>query len=190
MCLYVEVWRALVELAWEKKLPAIREAHERRAARDGRLTVWLGGPGKANPEMYEVRLSLQRLLTEFNCDVKLSEDLTDSRWDRLEDITARELAEIETFELVVLIAASVGSCAEAIEFAWSNHIAKKLWVYFPVEHQEGYVFRSLSGHHGLLTEASMFELSQPTNPALAMRIIDRALAVQAERGRIRDRAGN
>jgi hypothetical protein len=93
------------------------------------------------------------------------------------DLASKEINEVDALDLVIILAASPGASAEAIEFANLNYISPKLFVFIPREYRHGYVYRSLnSSKHRIVTENSLFSLKKARryDPEIVLKVFAEA----------------
>ncbi len=148
---YEQIVNDLEELKQERYHPTIKE--RRKTIREKiDITIWLGGPGPQS-DLYIIRNMIRDLLENEGFEVVFSEELPDRS-----DLAGKELEEIEAMsDIVIILAVSTGSSAEAIEFAQHHHLKKKIYVYLPEEYNDGYVYRSLD-HKRLIDDRATFSL--------------------------------
>lgn len=170
-----ELWNDEIKKSFELLLPGVHKLREKRKA-EVKLKIWLGGPGAAS-ELYVVRETIANLLKTENCEVHFSESYSGGA-----DLPDKELEEIESSNMAIIIAITPGASAEAVEFANHNSVHNKLFVYVPKEYENGYVVRSLFGKHGLILEDSFFSLEnlRKSDAELAKKIINRAIDCRSD----------
>ncbi len=151
----IENWESEF-LEYENQLHQDVRRTQQNANNIANFTIWLGGPGSDNP-LFRLRDLTRKFLENRGYEVMISEECPEGA-----DIASKEIQEIFSHKIVFIIAISVGSCAECIEFAYQK-IPEKLNIYFPEEYQESYVFRSLFGKHSLIREESLFSLENFKN---------------------------
>ncbi len=143
----------------------LQEIHKREAELPGPLVnliksnvkkfkVWLGGP-KSGDELYYLRENIGYVLTQYGFTVIIRDkDFKNSNWYSILK------AEVLDSDLAIILAITPGSSAEAIEFANIREIKNKLWIYTFDSYSDGYVYKLLESHHGLIRDDSRFSLEE------------------------------
>jgi len=162
-------WEAQIDTCLEQLHPQVRKFRE-QIKRETVVTIWLGGPGRDH-KLFFLRNLVGELLKKDNFKIFFSEDFLGGG-----DLASKEIEEVEALDLTIILSITPGASAEAIEFAYLPHIRHKLWVYFPEEYKNGYVFRSLFGRHRLIAADSLFSLKnfEQYDSELAVKIWNRA----------------
>jgi hypothetical protein len=145
-----------------------------------RIPIWLGGPGKTDP-LYEQRLLLRDLLRKFEFDPILSED-----FDGATSGLDLAIDALNYTDFAIILAASVGASAEAIDLSrprrdvpkpeQTTFVRGKLDVFIPDEYSNGYVYRVLRDEYNMIGKFSGFSLSnfQQFHSELPCKILQRA----------------
>jgi hypothetical protein len=146
------------------------EAAKKEEVAGERLEIWLGGPGKGTP-LYRLRHQLKRLLESWGFSLTFSEDY----WVGA-DLAAKETDEVESLDLIIILAITPGASAEAIEFGHFDHLRRKLYVYTLRRYRDGYVYNVLKSRYGLIRDGSLFTMRNATGSKsnLALNMVDLA----------------
>jgi len=152
-------------------MPRVRGDMERAKQTLEPLEIWLGGPGRKH-ELFQLRRCLRKLLIHDSFRAYFSEDYSSGA-----DLASKEQDEVESLDMIIILALTPGSSAEAIEFANTPHLLKKLYIFIPGKYRNGYVFKSLSSdRHRVIIGDSLFSLDKAKefDDELAMKVLYRA----------------
>lgn len=143
------------------------------------MIIWIGGPG-SNHELFHLRKLIRDFLKSNGFNTIFSEDFPEGA-----DIASKEIEESAASDVVFVLSMSPGSSAESIEFAYVDIIHNKLFIYIPSEYRNGYVYKSLSGKHRLVSEHDLFSLKDfiQYNSELPHKVLNRALSCRFDKFR-------
>ncbi|MBI2373885.1 MAG: hypothetical protein HYV07_07800 [Deltaproteobacteria bacterium] len=131
-------------------------------AKSSRFTVGLGGPASGELSVYVGYVS--ELLKRLGCQVLTDDFRSGPVWFGHQCSTA---------DLVIILAMSPGSSAEAVELSNSETHKRNLLVYIPEEYRDGYVYRILESKNQLNSSNtfSLNELKNSSNSDLAVGLL-------------------
>ena len=175
----IERWSKEFETKfYDNLLPELKKLRK-RAKKITPMIIWVGGPGSSH-ELFQLRELIRDFLKSDGFNAVFSEDFPEGA-----DIASKEIEESAASDAVFVLLMSPGSSAESIEFAYQPIIHNKLHVYIPSEYRNGYVYKSLSGKHKLVSEDDLFSLKNfiQYNSELPHKILNRALACRFDKFR-------
>jgi len=172
----VSGWISQYYKEYKTQHPSVSKLTKKLKESSNIVRIWLGGPGKDTP-LYHFRELVKQMLEKENFKVDFSEDYGGGP-----DIASKEIQEVITADLVLLMAVSPGSSSECIEFSYLEKIRPKMRIFFPKDFQSGYVYRSLNERHKQIDNESDFSFDGMKNfdSELPVKILARAIAHRNE----------
>jgi len=163
----LEYWRSEIHGFYKNLHPGILA--NRQIAQTEQWNIWLGCPGNGSPMCNYVPL-LREIIAEQNCNVTLGHDIG---YPKTAEVEPAELS--KAFQLMILLAVSPGTAAEAMDLAACEESRQKLYIFLPIEYKDNYLARSLRERHSLLHEGLYFSFTDACTKMhveLARKVID------------------
>jgi hypothetical protein len=171
----VRKWWNDIEKDASRLLPQVNERMKKIREEMTNVVIWLGGPGRDH-QLYSQRSRIREVLERENFKVIFSEDYQGGS----ADLASKEVEEIRSSNLVMILAITAGASGEAIECAYLE--PHKLYVYIPTEYKNGYIFNTLCNRHRVANENCLFSLEglKQNNSELALKVVSQAITHRNE----------